>query len=280
MFSYDILFDRIALPAPAQKAFFDVKDSIEPAIDNIRGIFFGGGPVDGFVDEIAGRTGVNVDIIWLAVCVMLSGTTHGIYKDRSIDENIFYDTMSDITIWVKVSRRDRGTWGLHGEFGWLSNHLRATLFRLGRLQFERRTFRCDKYQKNGHTVRRGDPVMNIHIPEGDSLTPEKRVDSYRRAHVFFGLDVFTCDTWLFYPRHVEFLQPDSNILGFMRDFDIIESSEEEGNFGNMWRIFGRRDSYDPADLPRDTGMRRAYADWLAKENKTGSGYGVRFYDGE
>jgi hypothetical protein len=277
MFSYDILFERTALPAPARKAFFDVKDSIKPVIDDIRSIFFNGGSVEGNVREIAGYTGENIDIIWLAVCVMLSETTYRIYKDRGIDENIFYDTMSDIAIWVKVSDRDWGTWGLHNEFGWLSNHLRATLFRLGRLQFERRTFRCDEYKKDGHTVHRGDPVMNIHIPEGDSLTREKRFDSYRRAHEFFGLDVFTCDTWLFYPRHVEFLQPGSNILGFMSDFDIIESSEEVGNYSNMWRIFGHRDSYNPTDLPRDTGMRRAYADWLAKENKTGSGYGVRFY---
>lgn len=276
MFSYDILFDKIALPDPARTVFCEAAESVRPKIGDIRRIFFDGGNIDGPVSEIASHTGMHADALYLAVCVLLSESAYGIYKEKSIDENIFYDTMSDITIWVNTARRDRGTWGLHN-FGWLSNHLRATLFRLGRLQFERRTFRCDEYKRDGRTVRRGDPVMNIHIPEGDPITREKRFDSYRRAHEFFGLDVFVCDTWLFYPRHKEFLRPDSNILDFMRDFDIIESSEKEGDMSNMWRIFGLRDSYNPADLPRDTGMRRAYADWIAKENKTGSGYGVRFY---
>ncbi len=280
MFTYDVLFDKIALPLPARKAFLGIKSTIEPVFTEIREIFFNGGSIEAQVKELTEQTGEGADIIWLAICIMLSETTYGIYSERGISEDIFYDTMSDITIWVKVSHRDWGTWGIHNEFGWLSNHLRADLFRLGRLQFEIRKFRCDEYKKDGHTVRRGDAVMNIHIPEGDSLDREKRFDSYRRAHEFFSLDVFVCDTWLFYPRHEEFLQPGSNILDFMHDFDIIESSEKKGDYGNMWRIYGRRDCYDPASLPRDTGMRRAYAEWLAKENKTGSGYGVRFYDGE
>ena len=277
MYTYDILFDRIKLPAPAREAFYNIRDKTDSCFAAIREMFYSGDPLDSKVSEIAALTGANEDIVWLTVCVMLADTTRDIYLRRGISEDIFYDTMSDITIWVNVSRRDWGTWGIHGQFGWLSNHLRATLFRLGRLQFEIKHFRCDEYKKDRRTVRHGDPVMNIHIPEGESLTREKRFDSYQRAHDFFGMDVFVCDTWLFYPRHVEFLQPDSKILDFMSDFDIIDSSEQTGDYGNMWRIYGRRENYDPAGLPRDTGMRRAYADWLATENKTGSGYGVRFY---
>lgn len=279
MFGYDILFDKIAFPAPAREAFFAAENKVRPRIAEISETFFGGSPIDALIGEIAEKTGENADVLWMTACVMLAEKTYGIYAERGIAGDIFWDTMSDITIWVKVARRDWGTWGLHNQFGWLSNHLRATLFRLGRLQFELRKFRCEEYTKGGRTVRRGDPVINIHIPEGGPLDRDSRFDSYRRAHDFFGLDVFVCDTWLFYPRHTEFLQPDSNILAFMRDFDIIESSEKEGDLSNMWRIYGRRDSYDPAELPRDTGMRRAYADWLARENKTGSGYGVRFWDG-
>lgn len=280
MFSYDVLFDRIKMPGPARDTFYGILDAVKPGFSETRELYFGGGSVEGKVKEIVAKTGQNEDIVWFAMCVMLSETTYGIYAQRGISEDVFYDTMSDITIWTKVSRRDWGTWGLHNEFGWLSNHLRATLFRLGRLQFEIRKFRMPEYKKGNRAVHQGDPVMNIHIPEGDALTREKRYDSYRRAHEFFGMDVFVCDTWLFYPRHEEFLQPGSNILEFMHDFEIIDSSEKTGDYSNMWRIYGRRDNYLAAELPRDTGMRRAYADWLEKENKTGSGYGVRFYDGE
>jgi hypothetical protein len=66
----------------------------------------------------------------------------------------------------------------------------------------------------------------------------------------------------------------------MDDFDIISRNDVK-NDGNLWRIFGRRDSYDPENLPRNTDLQRRMADYLAaNDNVTGSGYGVFVFDGE
>ena len=70
----------------------------------------------------------------------------------------------------------------------------------------------------------------------------------------------------------------SNIVSFMHDFDIIYS-EETSDFDNAWRIYGA-DGNKPADqLPRNTSIQRAYADWLQNGNKAGWGYGVFLFDG-
>ena len=81
------------------------------------------------------------------------------------------------------------------------------------------------------------------------------------------------------PRCWIFLPQTSNILDFMRDFDIIEPRYSEQPYAS-WRIFGRYFE-EPFDrLPRDTSLRKAYADWLAAGHNTGSGRGLILFDGE
>ena len=91
--------------------------------------------------------------------------------------------------------------------------------------------------------------------------------------------LFCCGSWLLYPRHREFLPEKSNILRFLDDFEIVSWAEKE-NFGDAWRVFGRYSELPVEQLPRDTSLRRAYADWLAAGNKTGDGYGLFLFDGE
>ncbi|MBR5619688.1 MAG: hypothetical protein IKW76_08130, partial [Clostridia bacterium] len=76
-----------------------------------------------------------------------------------------------------------------------------------------------------------------------------------------------------------FLPPQSNILKFMDCFDIISSADSEV-FNDKWRIFANYKDAEPADLPRDTSLRRAFADRLLAGGKTGSGWGIFFFDGE
>lgn len=274
---YGDFLRKIGMPEQGIAALYNAyrRLAASETSDRIFDKYFDGGDITPDVQSLAAETGIEPRELWLAICVMLAGGSKTLYAERGIGDDIFYDSMSDIAIWAKVCKRDFGCWGLHEKLGWLSNTLKLSLFRLGRFQYERVHFHGEHdYTKDGRTVKVGDPVINIHIPEGGPLLPELRFESYKKAVKFWGLDVLTCDTWLFYPAHREFLQEGSHIVEFMDDFDIIEWDESE-SLGNMWRIFDRRDSYDPASLPRDTGMRRAYADWLAKTGKTGSGYGIR-----
>ena len=69
------------------------------------------------------------------------------------------------------------------------------------------------------------------------------------------------------------------IRKFVSDFELIYSHETE-EFDDIWRVFGRYAGLPYNELPRDTALRRAYAEWLCAGNKSGVGLGVFAFDGE
>lgn len=209
----------------------------------------------------------------LAACLLLTRNMRAEYERKGISEQIYRDSLADIPIWAKCCKAETGKWGMK-QFGWLSLTLRCELWRLGRLQFERVHFEADAYEKNGIALKRGDTVLNVHIPEGESLKKELREDAYERAVRFFGMRCFVCESWMLWPAHREMLSETSNIRGFMDDFTILHSWERPG-VQDLWRIFGYLPEYSPEKLPRDTGLRRAYAERLEQNGGlTGGGYGV------
>ena len=172
--------------------------------------------------------------------------------------------------------------------GWNNGFLKLDRFAYGRFQYEVRKygFDFDFRMQCGHTVRKGDTYINFHIPSnGVPLTDEVRFDSYRRAYKEFkhlfpdGRVLFGCGSWLLYPRHREFLPERLNIRRFMDDFEIV-SWEEKDHFGNDWRVFGHYSDLPLAEWPKDTALRKAYAEWLQAGNKAGDGFGLFLFDGE
>ena len=58
------------------------------------------------------------------------------YKEKNIPENIFWDTMSDIKIWIDDHRArtdEDGVFELH----WLMHHMNLNIFKVGRLQYQK-----------------------------------------------------------------------------------------------------------------------------------------------
>lgn len=206
------------------------------------------------------------------------------YRDAGIAEDIYWDSMRDLR-WKFFECL--AVHGVPGTFvgSWHSGFFRMTRFALGRLQYEHTGFGEEQYTKAGVMLRRGDTVINCHIPSCGPLTVESRMDSYRRAYDFYrreypsGVLPLVCSSWLLYPPHTEFLPKTSNILSFMSDFDIIHSGVDE-KFGNAWRVFGASAAEPPEKWPRDTSIRRAFAERICSGGKVGYGYGVLLFDGE
>lgn len=247
----------------------------------IKRKFFAQASIDEELNKYAEENGLHIWAVQLIAAELLSAEMRAIYAERGYDEEIFVDSVRDIAIWTKVTMRDDKVVGLRN-LSWMSHQLRCTMFRLGRMQYHLIKYKETPYEAGGFSVKDGDTVINIHIPEGDSLTKEKRIDSYKRAFEFFGgkYNTFTCHSYLFYEKHLEFLPENSNIRDFMGDFHLCDFTEKEGD-DNLWRIFDKRESYDPKTLPRDTSLRRAYAEHLEKDGmKVGSGRGIFFFDGE
>lgn len=242
-------------------------------------------------DRIGDVIGVHPFTIELFYFMYISFALRERYARQNIDDEIFWDSMTDLRAKL-VECRD--VYGINGSFvaSWFFGFFRMWRFALGRLQFEHSDYKRDEpYTCAGATLQKGDQMVGMHIPSLGPLTVESMMDAFRRAyrsplfadvHKHVGdrdLLPFCCGSWLLYPPHREFLPAHSNILKFMDCFDIIEW-EDKDEFHDDWRVFGKYKDLPPAELPRDTSLRRAFADRLLEGKPVGSGFGVFFFDGE
>ena len=235
------------------------------------------------IDKAAEIAGVHKYSAELLIFILFSKRLRELYKQSGISDKIWFDSMCDLKWKLWECKAVKGSWGSFVA-GWFPGFFNLTRFALGRLQFEIVEF-DGEYEKDGKKLKKGDKVVNVHIPR--TLTPldkKSRDDAYSQAAEFFrdmtdGAPIaFVCSSWLLYPEAEKILPAHSNIRGFMADYDIIRSKvDEEGDYHNMWRLFDMDFTGDFNDYPEDSSLRRAYKKFLLDGNRTGSGYGVFFY---
>lgn len=209
------------------------------------------------------------------------------YDFLGIDEKTYWDTMLDLKCKMLECMECKGVPGSMNA-PWLNGYFRLERIAYGRFAYEVCRYDRDEpfTMKNGHTVKKGDIYIGFHIPSsGVSLTDEVRSDSYKKAYEHVktlfpdGKVIFGCGSWLLFPKQREFLPKNSNILKFMDNFEIVESNESN-SFDDAWRIYGRYAALPCEKLPRDTGLRKAYAEWLCAGNKAGGAFGLFMFDGK
>jgi hypothetical protein len=235
------------------------------------------------IDKAAEIAGVHKYSAELLIFILFSKHLRELYKQSGISDKIWFDSMCDLKWKLWECKAVKGSWGSFVAT-WFPGFFNLTRFALGRLQFEIVEF-DGEYEKDGKKLKKGDKVINVHIPR--TLTPldkKSRDDAYAQAAEFFremtdGAPIaFVCSSWLLYPEAEKILPAHSNIRGFMADYDIIRSKvDEEGDYHNMWRLFDMDFTGDFKDYPEDSSLRRAYKKFLLDGNRTGSGYGVFFY---
>lgn len=149
-------------------------------------------------------------------------------RKMGIGEEIVINTLTDIVTWCVNWSNIKNELYL-GELGWLSHHIGCKLFRLGRLQFLMGKAERD-IPKYG--VKKGDNVLEIHIPEGEKLTISACKDAISQAKEFFAkffpdfeYAVFTCHSWLLDDTLKEYLPEESGIIRFGNMFDKVNSEE-------------------------------------------------------
>lgn len=200
----------------------------------------------------------------------LACETYEKYQRAGIGDRVFFDTFSDIAVWCQVCFRRYGEYGIQ-EYEWLWRHVEMTLFRLGRLQFEK-TESLWEFEYNGRKTAVGDPVISIHIPEGQPLDPEACRESLDMGRKFWGGELpFLCHSWLLFPGLKELLDEKSNILRFQKMFEIqsVDFQFREGEE----RIFDCL-MEDPEKYPENTSLQRNARKYLKQGGRLGSGLGV------
>lgn len=238
-----------------------------------------------YYNEILGRAkkaskliGVHNFTLELLVFICLTKHTKELYIERSIDLEIFHNSMLDLRYKLEECKAVYGICGAAVAW-WFPGFFDLTRFALGRLQFE--VVNLDhEYKKNGHNIEKGTKVINVHIPRtGTPMDVESCEKAYLMAKEFFKNEVsqeqtpFICHSWLLYPEHENILPKDRNVYRFFSKFDVFESDTNNGE--DLWRLFDTEEKH-PDRLPTDTSLRRIYVEHLKKGGRVGWGLGIFF----
>lgn len=214
--------------------------------------------------------GLEPEKVFLSFYCRLACDTYEEYKIRKIDEQIFWDTFQDIRLWCDNCFRETGKYGI-AEYQWFWRLFEMKVFRLGRLEFE--IMNAEKQIKgNGISIEAGEPIINIHIPEGEALSRTACGESLKRAHEWFGAkQKFICYSWLLYPGLNEILAAESNIIHFQNRFHLIKTDYQEREAEK--RIFGWIAENITA-YPDHTRLQKRARQYLLSGRALGKGWGL------
>lgn len=213
------------------------------------------------------------ELMRLAVCIKYAEYTKEEYERLGISEKIFFDTMHDIAIWCE-NNDNRGL----KNYNWIKNHLKAELFKIGRLQFQ--LYQCKNKTLNYSKMpfKYGENLIYIHIPQGEKLIYADCVASIKAANDFFAhyfpeyeYTYYFSESWLLFDENYLFMQSSSNILQFQSLFEIVDSLPIDAQA--IERIFGKRHLFK-RNYPENTSLQKSARAFMLDGGRMGIGIGV------
>ncbi len=294
------LMEKIGFPAEAQDCFVKIFSAIDSNEEwsydmdfAIKKYFF---PMAKNLDASMRRMSALAKkmeqpeyTMHMAFLLCCGETLLGNYREKGLSDELFYAHMVDLRCKLIECRSCKGCWGTFVG-GWFHGQYEMDRFQFDRFQFELRELdkkHDGKVLSNGRVLHAGDKYINFHIPSmGVPLSDEIRMSSYAKAAEFYkdefadGTVLFGCHSWLLYGKYTEFLPEKSNMRKFILDFELIEQHEND-RFYDAWRVFDRFADLPVVQWPRDTSLRRSFAEYIEAGGKTGGGFGViQFKDGK
>lgn len=231
------------------------------------------------LDKIAALTGIHPYTVYQVFFMLCAPHTQELYEQQGIDLAIYHDSMLDIKWKMRKTHQIFGVWGTKWGY-WFRQFFLLQRFCLGRLEFELIPSPV-AYENNGHIIRKGDPVLNMHIPASGPLDRQRVLDSYHRAAEFYREDFpggtipFQCMSWLLYPEICP-LFPVGNLQAFQADFEIITAGIVPHE-DDRWRVFQVPETVPVEMYPEKTSLQRNLKAWLLEGNQMGQGIGMFFY---
>lgn len=160
------------------------------------------------------------------------------YAEKGIPEEVLLATLTDILLWTDAWSEVKGETYL-GELAWLAHSMKMRLFRLGSLEFMAGKSHGDCEALG---LKKGDPIMEVHIPSGADLSPKAVRASFDAAIAFFAkyypeyeFSHFTCHSWLLDPALDALLPKESNIIRFRDTFTPISADENDAALRYVFR---------------------------------------------
>lgn len=236
-------------------------------------------------EEELGIHRYTLDLLVLLCCWQI---LEGRYRERNLSMEIFTNSLRDLEFKRKECQDVYGVNGIFVGF-WYDRFFDISRFALGRLQFELIPYPFEKeYTEKGRTVRKGDTVINVHIPSDGPLRKEDADAAFQMAEDFYRGKLtdgktpdayiseepaaFMMESWLLDPDLMNLL-PEGNLKNFVERFTLLTYEKAE-QFEDGWRVFQNEWKRAPEELPRRTKLQKAIADYLQKGGKLGEGYGI------
>jgi hypothetical protein len=149
------------------------------------------------------------------------------YEAMGLPEDVLDATLSDLVRWTNEWTVVKGELFL-GELSWLARHMSASIFRIGRLQYCKGRAESDVPSIG---VKKGDPIVEVHIPKGGRMTAEAAKESLMLARAFFkkhfpdyDYKCFTMHSWLLDDTLKKYLPAESGILQLASLFEPVEKT--------------------------------------------------------
>ena len=178
------------------------------------------------------------------------------YREKGISEAILMDTVKDLVLSVKRQFLLTGQLGIV-RVSALEHHMSMKLFRIGRLQFAMTGSYVDIPEKG---IRKGEPMMDVHIPAGEPMSVKACEEAFRAAEAFFATyfpkyqwQYYTCFSWLLDESIRPFLKEGSNILEFQKLFEPVHKREQDSILQFMFK-YGLESREELRDCPAETGF--------------------------
>lgn len=228
--------------------------------------------------EIAKKHNQNRYVTDMLFLLLATKPLRYIYHQQGLPEEIFWDSVKDLKYKLIECKNMHNIWGTF-VLAWFRGFYKLNLFSLGRLEFEKFIIGYD-YKD---LVKKGDFVLNCHIPSSGPLTPELVDDSLKRAYEFFGYNgkpmVVYCHSWMLFPEIYKNVFPKgSNLSKFYERFDVLEDkATDDFENRNLWRIFYKEKLEDitPDDL--NTSLTKNLYTFLKNGGNMGIGEGFIVY---
>lgn len=229
--------------------------------------------------EIIAQTNIHPYTLNAVLTVSVLDEMQEKYEQKNLLEKFdFY--MERLPLSLNDCKEKYGIWGVkEALWNWLFHFLNNT--KIGRFNFET-YYHYSKVEYKG--VKRGDPVIFIHIPTGEPLDTEEVTTSLKLGYEYFkhrfknGIVPFITDTWLIYPPFLHgVFKKGGNLEKFAALFETLEQKEDANyaDFGLVFKIPYSKENLEKA--PQETSLQRNMLKFIKEGNRMGQGYGIFFY---
>ena len=202
------------------------------------------------------------------------------YEQAGIPKELYNETVQDFK-WRVYECRE--VYHFNGIFvaWWYWIFCNLSLHKLGTMEFEKTVADFD-YDGKGVSVRKGDPVVAIHIPPKFKMSRQTVTEALKESYRHYGFSgkvAYQCDSWLLYPDFEEIFVKGGNVAEFRTFFEVIRATDHP-TFEDCWRVFKVGEITDLDMLPTETRLQRNMLQHLRSSGKTGDGFGILVFDGE